>query len=217
MVSPSLDGIWLPGWDSIDFNGAITETKMKIGRDKMNRKLRNLLWYSAAIFMLSSCYWVYSVWQVPASEKPETFLSEVGEAFGTLSLWAIVFIYARTALKLLIGKGKLSERLIPEIAHDATHSIWRSALRFLNKTHVHIGIATLALFVLHIAFTGFELSNLFFVAVLVLIVWQGLFGFFLRWKYSSADLKKYSYLVHAQFASGITIGIFGWFGHLLID
>jgi len=29
--------------------------------------------------------------------------------------------------------------------------------------------------------------------------------------------EKYSYLVHAQFISGIMIGIFAYFGHLLID
>jgi hypothetical protein len=50
-----------------------------------------------------------------------------------------------------------------------------------------------------------------------LVIWQGSFGLFLTWRYSPAELKRLSYLVHAQFFTGITIGIFAFFGHLLID
>ena len=58
---------------------------------------------------------------------------------------------------------------------------------------------------------------LFFPAVLALVVWQGLFGLFLSWRYSPRELKKLAYLVHAQFLTGIMIGVFAYLGHLLID
>jgi len=61
------------------------------------------------------------------------------------------------------------------------------------------------------------LNYLFLQAVLALVIWQGLFGLFLTWRYTPKQLKQFSYLVHAQFVTGIMIGIFSYFGHLLID
>jgi hypothetical protein len=58
---------------------------------------------------------------------------------------------------------------------------------------------------------------LFFPALLGLVVWQGVFGMFLTLRYSPVELKKFSYLVHAQFVTGIAIGVFALFGHVLID
>lgn len=64
----------------------------------------------------------------------------------------------------------------------------------------------------------FHYSHIFFFpALLGLVIWQGVFGLFLTLRYSLAELKKFSYLVHAQFVTGIAIGIFAWFGHMLID
>ena len=70
---------------------------------------------------------------------------------------------------------------------------------------------------LHIGLMGIPMDILFFPAVLALVVWQGLFGMFLTWRYSPRELKKFAYLVHAQLFTGIMIGLFAWFGHLLID
>jgi len=58
---------------------------------------------------------------------------------------------------------------------------------------------------------------LFFPAGVALVVWQGLIGMFLTWRYSPKEMKKFSYLVRAQFLTGILIGVFVYFGHLLID
>jgi hypothetical protein len=80
-----------------------------------------------------------------------------------------------------------------------------------------VGIAAIAVIVLHIAMVGLHPDILFFPVVLVLVLWQGLFGFFLTWRFSPQDLKNVSYLVHAQFLTGIMIGIFSVFGHLLLD
>jgi len=71
----------------------------------------------------------------------------------------------------------------------------------------------------HISMMGFPRHNhiLFFPALLALVIWQGLFGLFLTWRYSPNELKKFSHVVHAQFITGIAIGVFAFFGHLLID
>ena len=75
----------------------------------------------------------------------------------------------------------------------------------------------MAIILLHLALMGVPLKIFFFPAVLALVVWQGLFGMFLTWRYSPRELKKFSHLVHAQFLTGIMIGIFAYFGHLLIN
>ena len=87
----------------------------------------------------------------------------------------------------------------------------------LDRTHIYVGIATVAIIPLHIALMDVPMKILSLPAVLILVVWQGLFGMFLSWRYSPAELKKFAYLVHAQFATGIMIGIFAYFGHILID
>jgi hypothetical protein len=78
-------------------------------------------------------------------------------------------------------------------------------------------VAAVAIILLHIVMMGIPMEIFFFQAVLVLVVWQGLFGLFLTWRYSPKELKKFSYLVHAQFMTGIALGLFSYFGHLLID
>jgi hypothetical protein len=153
----------------------------------------------------------------PPTPERETFLSEIGEGFGEVGLWALIFIYSRTILKLVIGKNSFSKRILPDDSPPADASIFQQLLGFLNRTHVYVGIATVAIILLHIALVGMSMKILFFPAVLALVVWQGLFGMFLTWRYSPKELKKFSYLVHAQFLTGIMIGIFAYFGHLLID
>jgi len=162
-------------------------------------------------------YFVYAYTMYPPTPERETFLSEIGEGFGEVGLWALLFIYARTLLKLVVGKGALAKRLLPDYSPLAAASIFQQLLGLLNRTHVYVGIATVAIILLHIALMGVPMEILFFPAVLVLVVWQGLFGMFLMWRYSPKELKKISYLVHAQFMTGIMIGIFSYFGHILID
>jgi len=173
--------------------------------------------YTLVVLFVSIVYFIYAYTMYPVTPENETFLSEIGEGFGTLGLWGLLFIYGRTVLKLLTGKGTLAKRLLPEYRPLNGVFIFQYLLNFLNKTHNHVGVATIAVILLHIALVGGLMSNLFFISVLILVVWQGVFGLFLTWKYSSNELKKFSYLVHAQFFTGIMIGIFSVFGHLLID
>ncbi len=173
--------------------------------------------YTAIILIASIVYFVYAYTVYPPVPERETFLSEVGEGFGEVGLWALLFIYARTLLKLVIGKGALVKRILPDYSPPATASIFQQLLGLLDRTHIYVGIATVAIILLHIALMGVPMKILFFPVVLALVVWQGLFGMFLTWRYSPKELKRFSYLVHAQFLTGIMIGIFAYFGHLLID
>jgi hypothetical protein len=181
------------------------------------KSIRGILIYTAIILIASIVYFVYAYTVYPPVPERETFLGEVGEGFGEVGLWALLFIYARTLLKLVIGKGALAKRILPDYSPPATASILQQLLGLLDRTHIYVGIATVAIILLHIALMGLPMNILFFPGVLALVVWQGLFGMFLTWRYSPKELKRFSYLVHAQFLTGIMIGIFAYFGHLLID
>ncbi|MGB5338032.1 MAG: hypothetical protein WBO06_02945 [Gammaproteobacteria bacterium] len=183
----------------------------------MIKSIKGILIYTALVLSASIAYFVYAYTVYPPTPERETFLSEIGEGFGEVGLWALLFIYARTLLKLLLGKGALARRILPDYSPPATAPVFRQLLGFLDRTHVYVGIATVAVILLHIALMGMPMEILFFPAVLALVIWQGLFGLFLTWRYSPIELKKFSYLVHAQFLTGIMIGMFAFFGHLLID
>jgi hypothetical protein len=183
----------------------------------MIKTFKGILIYTALVLFASIAYFVYAKMVYPPVTERETVLSEIGEGFGVIGLWALLFIYSRTVLKLAIRKTTFTKRLLPDNSPSDAASIFQKLLGFLNRTHVYAGIATIAIILLHIALMGMSMKILFFPAILALVVWQGLFGMFLTWRYSPKELMKFSYLVHAQFLTGIMIGIFAYFGHLLID
>ena len=183
----------------------------------MIKSIKGILIYTAIVLFASIVYFVYAYMTYPPTPERETVLSEIGEGFGEVGLWALIFIYSRTILKLVIGKNTFAKRILPDYSPPTAASIFQQLLGFLNRTHVYVGIATVAIILLHIALVGMSMKILFFPAVLALVIWQGLFGMFLTWRYSPKELRKFSYLVHAQFLTGIMIGIFAYFGHLLID
>ena len=153
----------------------------------------------------------------PPAEEHETFLTEIGEGFGEIGLSLLLFIYSRTLIKLLLGKGAMAKRILPEYSPPIDANLFNKLIHFLDRTHVYFGIAAVAIIILHISLMGIPMNILFFPAVLILVIWQGLFGIFISWRYTPKELKKLSYLVHAQLFTGIMIGIFAFFGHLLID
>jgi len=183
------------------------------------KNIRYLLVYTIGIAVLSLMYFVYASVIHTIPEERETFLTEIGEGFGKAGLGLLAFIYFRTVLKLLLGQGKLAQRLLPDYASPLQSNMFNRLLIWLNRTHVYFGIAAVAVILLHITMMGFERYShiLFFPALLVLIIWQGIFGLFLVLRYSPAELKQFSHLVHAQFITGIAIGVFAFFGHILID
>ena len=179
--------------------------------------IRGVLIYTSIVFILSAFYFAYVYTVYPPVPEHETFLSEIGEELGNIGLFGLLLIYGRTVLKLLLGKGRIAQRLLPDYSPQLKIPIFTRLLSLLNRSHIYVGIVTIAIILLHIGLMGIPMRILFFPAVLLLILWQGVFGLFLTWRYSPRELKRFSYLVHAQFATGIMIGIFAWFGHLLID
>jgi hypothetical protein len=181
------------------------------------KSIKGIVVYTLIVVGISLVYYVYA-YQVysPVAER-ETFLSELGEGFGEAGLWLLSFIYARTVLKILLGKGAIARRLLPAYSPPVEMSVLNQLLGLLNRTHVYVGIAAIAVILLHIGMMGIPMNILFFPAVLLLVVWQGVFGFFLTWRFTPKELGKFSYLVHAQFITGIMIAVFAFFGHMLIE
>lgn len=179
--------------------------------------LKRVLIFTAVVATLSTGYYIYALVLYPPVEEKETFLSEIGEGFGEIGLWLLLFIYFRTLIKLLLGKGAISKRILPEYSPPIDPKQFNKLIHYLDRTHIYFGICAVAIILLHIVLMGIPMNILFFPAVLILVIWQGLFGMFISWKYSPKELKKFSYLVHAQLFTGIMIGIFAYFGHLLID
>lgn len=183
----------------------------------LSKGLKRILVFTAAIFIISIAYYIYALSVYPPVEESETFLSEVGESFGEIGLWLLLFIYFRTLIKLLLGKGPIAKRILPEYSPPIDPKLFNKLIHFLDRTHVYFGVSAVAIILLHIVLVGMPMHILFFPAVLVLIIWQGLFGMLISWRHTPEELKKFSYLVHAQLFTGIMIGVFAYFGHILID
>ncbi len=178
---------------------------------------KNLLQYTVLIVCISVIYYVYLRLNFVQHPERETLLGEIGEGLGEMAIWAFGLIYGRTALKLAMRKGSIGARLLPDNVYETNLPLYKHLLAFLNKTHIYVGIAAIALVVLHVALLGLPLDILFFPIVLVLVVWQGIFGWFLSSRYSPSQLRRASYMVHAQLVTGVMIGVFAYFGHLLVD
>ena len=183
----------------------------------VSKGIKGILIYTLVVTLVALIYYLYAYNAYPAIPERETLLGEIGEELGEIGLFALLFIYARSGLKLLLGQGPLARRLLPGYTPPSMPVATRWLLDWLDRTHIYVGIATVAIILLHIALMGLPMHILFFPIVLALVIWQGVFGLFLSWRYTRGQLRKLSYLVHAQFVTGIMIGIFAWFGHLLID
>lgn len=184
---------------------------------QLSKGLKKILVFTAIVASLSAGYYLYALFRYPSVEENETFLSEIGEGFGEAGLWLLLFVYSRTLIKLLLGKGAISKRILPEYSPPVDSKAFNKIIYFLDRTHIYFGISAIAIIILHIALMGIPMHILFFPAVLILVIWQGVFGMFISWRYTPTELKKFSYLVHAQLFTGIMIGVFAYFGHLLID
>ncbi len=184
-----------------------------------SEKIGFIFVYTLIVGLISLAYFLYVYFVIPVPDERETFLTEIGEFLGKIGLGLLIFIYLRTLLKLILGEGNFLQRLLPGYVTTFSSERMRQLLEWMNKTHIYVGILAIAIILLHISMMGFtRYSNiLFFPALLFLVIWQGAFGLFLTWRYSPTELRKVSYFVHAQFFTGIAIGIFAFFGHLLID
>ena len=182
----------------------------------MSTHLKRLLIYTAIITLIATGYAGYMLLTHNMTPEQETRLSEIGEIIGETALWLFVFIYLRTVLKLIMGKGPIARRLLPQYTPPAQAGHLQHLLVYLDRSHTYVGIAAVALVLLHIGLMGLHAHIWLFPIVLALVLWQAGFGLFLNWKQAPRDLKRLSFQVHAQLITGIAIGIFAYFGHLLI-
>ncbi|CAC9581829.1 hypothetical protein BHECKSOX_417 [Bathymodiolus heckerae thiotrophic gill symbiont] len=104
-----------------------------------------------------------------------------------MALWLLLFIYARTLIKLALGKGALSKRILLDYVSPIDDiKMVNKIIHYLNRIHIYFGISALA-------------------AVLALVIWQGLFGLFISWQYSPKELKKLSYLIFTSIMINIRV------------
>ena len=178
--------------------------------------LRGLAPFSILVIGLSSLIFCYLYLKGTPSPEEHGLQKEVAEIFGTGGLWTLAIIYGRSILKILLNKGELLQRLIPEEHYNKSRSLSFQILAFLNRTHKYAGAFALVFLSTHSLLMGLNHWNLFLMLVLVILAWQGLFGIFLVVKFALSSLKRYGYLVHAQLFTGVMIAVFAAFGHLLV-
>jgi hypothetical protein len=175
---------------------------------------QGLIPFTIILTIVSSLYFIYLYQGYKPAPESETILTELGEGLGSLGLYALAVIYGRSVLKMLLNEGTLLQRFIP-VYQDISISLSRRLLTILNRYHKHVGAAAVGLLIGHALLVDTAKWNPFLVVLLALVAWQGLFGLFLVIRFPMASLKRYGYVVHAQLFSGIMIGMFSVFGHLL--
>ena len=99
----------------------------------MGKSLNRFLVYTAAVLILSAGYFSYMYLLHPPSHERETFLSEMGEGIGEVTQWVFVFIYLRTAIKLIMGKGPLSRRLLPDYSAPTSMNFLQRVVVVFHK------------------------------------------------------------------------------------
>ncbi|MDT3779651.1 hypothetical protein PJI16_18985 [Nitrospira sp. MA-1] len=121
-------------------------------------------------------------------------------------------------MKLTVGQGGIAQRLVLEEYDVSAIPPFKTLLNFLISTHIYVATAAIAAILLHLAMVGLPACRHFICpsrpgpGVVARCVWV-----FLPWRFSPQELKKVSYVVHAQFVTGIMIGIFSGVGHPLLD
>ena len=137
---------------------------------QLSTGLKKVLVFTIVIAVISIGYYIYALFLNPPVEENETFLSEIGEFFGEVGMWILLFIYFRTFIKLLLGKGAISKRILPEYAPPIDPKLFNKIIHFLDRTHIYFGISAVAIIILHIALMGIPMHILFFPAVLILVI-----------------------------------------------
>jgi len=143
--------------------------------------------------------------------------SALGEVLGPAGLFLLVFIYARTAFKLLVRKGPFWERLAPfNVDYGKIKTASGKILFYLNKSHPYFGAAAIAVVYSHCYLISRFYNLLPLRIVLALLAWQGAWGLVLKTRTAPAFLKKRGHLFHSQWITGLLILIFAGLGHYLL-
>jgi hypothetical protein len=150
--------------------------------------------------------------------RDRTPLGRLGRGLGFLGFLTMGLVYGRSVLKMIVRQESFWKSLEP-LAPDEVLDLKKLSnwlLVVLNKTHAYLGVLSVILIFVHCWLTGSYLNNLLLQVVLILMAVEMLSGFFLKLRYSPAELKQKSFLVHRQFILGAIIIIFTLFGHLIL-
>jgi len=180
---------------------------------------RIIITFLITLVLILSLWYFYSVYRVGGIHYSDSnaLSSEVGDFLGILGLISLVFVYSRTLLKITVQKGTLSKRLEPlESENFKIEPFMKKTLRISNILHPYLGIIAVVAITLHCYLVSSFMNNWLLRAALILIIWQGLFGLLLKFRFVPSFLRKHSYLVHAQFFTGILLLILAGLGHLLL-
>ena len=183
------------------------------------KKNRWLIIFSllTGIFSLGYAAYVFGRGGIGYSES-HGLSKELGKLLGAVGGWALAIVYARSALKIMIGQQTFWKRLDPVVPKELNLKKYSvKALVILNKTHAYAGTVAIAAIFLHCYLTGSYLDNLLLQIVLVLMAVEGISGFIMKLKYTPAQLKQKSYLIHRQFTIGAILVIVTIVGHLILE
>lgn len=150
--------------------------------------------------------------------RNSTPLGILGRKLGFLGFLTMGLVYGWSVLKILIREEAFWERLRP-LGLDEILDLKKFSTRILillNKTHAYLGVLSVVLIFLHCYLTGSYLNNLLLQVVLILMAVEMFSGLFLKLRYSPAELKQKSYLIHRQFIIGAILIVFTLFGHLIL-
>jgi len=177
---------------------------------------RNAVIFLGLVLTLSSLYFVYAYFALPPTRETKGFFGELGKGMGSIASWGLGFLYCRGLLKLLVNKGSMLQRLLPQDYSTAAQGLGQKCLQLLNRSHPALGVLTIVLLAGHAGLSSSGRVNLFLILTMLVVFWQGGFGLFLKTRLTPIVLRKQFYATHAQLVSGGLILIFAGFGHLLV-
>ncbi len=150
--------------------------------------------------------------------RDRTPLGRVGRGLGFFGFLTMGLVYSRSVLKIMVRQDAFWKSLQPLGLNENfdLKKISTKLLILLNKTHAYLGVLSVILIFLHCYLTGSYLNNLLLQVVLILMAVEMFSGFFLKLRYSPAELKQKSYLIHRQFVLGAILIVFTLFGHLIL-
>ncbi len=190
----------------------------------MNRENRfrpnlSLIIFSGTVLLGAAAFLLYVYLQGQGDAFGDNgLIKELGEGLGLLGLYLLVFVYARTAFKLLIRKDSFWTRLEPfNIDYAMVKTVSGKILFYLNKSHPYLGISAIAVVYFHCYFVSRFYNLLPLRLVLALLAWQGFWGLVLKTRIVPAFLKRRGHLFHSQLITGVLILIFAALGHFLLD
>lgn|GEM_PF-443283 len=189
----------------------------------LTRENRHFIIFTGVVIVASVVYagWVFAQGGTSYIDQ-DSALSELGESLGVIGFWALGLIYGRTLLKLILRRQDFWQRLAPieetefSPAVNSLRRILQYALIYLTRYHSYIGVMAVVTIFLHCYLTSALVDNLLLRAVLVIMAWQGVFGLFMKLKFTPQVLKQKGHLIHAQFSTGILILILAGLGHMIL-